>query len=167
MSRPVSHVFRHAVVAVLVGTMLNGGCVRTVTKQVARYEPAGVVAPTTQSVKYAAVWKVKVRERGDEKYRGIDGTERWLQPGDSIGFRTGDDGVVYAVANKESIPLALNEKHRQVVWQMKRKETTDFGESLTLGLQFTGVVVGSICLTALALYAFTHPTTDDCQTSHD
>jgi hypothetical protein len=125
---------------------------RTVTHRAARFEPGGAVAtatPTTQPVRTAAVWKVKVRERGEKDYHGIDGTERLLQRGDVVGFRKGDDGVIYAVVNKEEIPLALTSDHRRVVWQAKTEKPTDFGRGMaevivltTDAVMVVGVAVG-------------------------
>jgi hypothetical protein len=134
---------RHVVIAALVGSLAGSGCVRTVTHRAARFEPQNTaVEPTTQPVRTAAVWKVKVRGQGEKDYHGIDGTERLLQRGDVVGFRRGDDGVVYAVVNRESIPLALTDEHARVVWQTKERKTTDFGEAVTDIVVFTGGALG-------------------------
>ena len=160
--RPFS---RQVLVAGLIASMCLSGCTRTVTHSMARYEPGGEALPTTQPVRTAAVWKVKVRQRGEKDYHGIDGTERWLQKGDVVGFRSGEDGVVYAVVNREEIPLQLTSDHRRVVWHSKKKETTGFGEAMSGALSVTGMVAAGVGLTALLLYGVTHPTDEDCNTS--
>ena len=156
---------RQTLVAGLIASMCLSGCTRTVTHSIARYEPAAEALPTTQPVRTAAVWKVKVRQRGEKDYHGIDGTERWLQKGDVVGFRNGADGVVYAVVNREEIPLQLTSEHRRVVWHSKKKETTNFGEAVSDALTVTGAVAGVVAMAAFGLYILTHPTDDDCTTS--
>jgi hypothetical protein len=121
---------RQVVIAALVGSLAGSGCVRTVTYRAARFEPGVAALPTTQPVRTAAVWKVKVRGNGEKEYHGIDGTERLLQRGDVVGFRRGEDGVVYAVANRDQIPLALTDDHERVVWQAKEKKPTEFAEGV-------------------------------------
>ena len=123
-------VWRPVWVGALVASMLAPGCTRTVTYRVARFEPGGGAAATTQPVRTAAVWKVKVRGHGEKDYHGIDGTERLLQRGDTVGFRTGADGAVYAVVNNEQIPLELTREHARVAWQAKTEEPTEFGRTV-------------------------------------
>jgi len=153
---------RPAVVGALVGAMIGSGCVRTTTYRAARFEPAGAASPTTQPVRTAAVWKVKVREHGEKDYHGIDGTERWLQQGDVVGFRKGDDGVIYAVVNREQIPLSLSDEHRQVAWHAKTKKTTRFGEGLGEVLTFTGQAIVVAGVAVIGLWALSHAPKDDC-----
>jgi hypothetical protein len=134
--------------------MVLSGCTRTVTRRVARFDVSDSArepgaAATTQPLRHAALWKVKVRERGEKDYHGIDGTERYLQRGDVVGFRTGEDGVIYAVANREEIPLALTDSHRRVVWYSTEKEPTAFGE----GMNEVGALVGTIAIGAAAVAA--------------
>ena len=152
---------RRIVVTTLAASMLMSGCTRTVMHRIARFEPAAGAEETTRAVPEAAMWKVKVRERGEKEYHGVDGTERWLQQGDVVGFRTGEDGVIYAVVNREEIPLQLTSDHRRVAWQSKTKETTNFGEGLNQTLTFTGNVLVVTALGALLLYALAHPSDDD------
>jgi hypothetical protein len=166
MSNPGSRGRKDVIVAALIGSMLTSGCVRTSTYQAARFEPTGEALPTTQSVRTAAVWKVKVRERGEKEYHGVDGTERWLQQGDVVGFRKGDDGVIYAVVNREQIPLALNDDHKRVAWHAKTKKTTNFGNGVGDVLTFTGQAVFVVGVGALALWALGHPAKDDCNTTN-
>ena len=151
---------RRMLVAGLLGSMLTSGCTRTVTHHVARFEPrpaatarttpapaAQAHAVTTSSVPEAGLWKVKVRGRGEKQYHGIDGTERWLQAGDVVGFRTGADGVVYALANKDEIPLALTDEHRRVVWHATTVKDSEAGEGFgeALGTVAGGaLVVGTV-----------------------
>ena len=154
---------RHVVVAALVGSLLSSGCVRTVTHRAARFEPTKVAAaPTTQPVRTAAVWKVKVRGHGEKAYHGIDGTERLLQRGDVVGFRRGEDGVVYAVANRDQIPLALTDAHARVVWQAKETKPTGFGEAATAVGQVTMYVLGGAAIVAgVGALLFLAATSDD------
>ena len=155
---------RRLLVAGLIGAMSTSGCTRTVTHRVARFEPAGEAAPTTQPVRAAAVWKVKVRGHGERDYHAIDGTERLLQRGDVVGFRRGDDGVVYALANKDQIPLALTGEHHRVVWYTKTETPTDFGQSMAEVGQLTGqVLVGAAAVGLLgAALILSASNDDDC-----
>ena len=149
MSERQSSWRRQVVVAAGVVSLAASGCVRTITHRAARFEPTdAAAAPTTQPVRTAAVWKVKVRGHGEKEYHGIDGTERLLQHGDVVGFRRGADGVVYAVANRESIPLPLTNEHARVVWQAKEKKTTEFGETVTDIIVFTG---GAVMMAGMAV----------------
>ena len=157
---------RQLAIATMVGSMMSCGCVRTSTYQAARFEPAGESVPTTQPVRTAAVWKVKVRERGEKEYHGVDGTERWLQEGDVVGFRKGDDGVIYAVVNREQIPLALNDDHQRVAWHAKTKKTTNFGDGLGDVLTFTGQAIFVVGVGVVSLSALSHPAKDDCSTTN-
>ncbi len=164
---------RQLVVAVLAGAMVSGGCVRTVTHRAARFEPeaAGAgeaaTAATTQPVSAAAVWKVKVREHGEKEYHGIDGTERLLQRGDVVGFRKGEDGVIYAVVNKEQIPLALTEDHRRVVWQAREKKTTDFAMGMAEVGQVAAQVLAVVATVAVigGLLVLSAAAENDCDDS--
>jgi hypothetical protein len=152
---------RHVVIAALVGSLAGSGCVRTVTHRAARFEPQNTaVEPTTQPVRTAAVWKVNVRGQGEKDYHGIDGTERLLQRGDAVGFRR---GVVYAVVNRESIPLALTDEHARVVWQTKERKTTGFGEAVTDIVVFTGgaLVVAGMAVGLGALWVIAASADDD------
>ena len=157
---------RQAFIAAVIASILGSGCVRTSTYRAARFEPGGASLPTTQPVRAAAVWKVKVRERGEKEYHGIDGTERWLQQGDVVGFRAGADGVIYAVVNREQIPLALDNDHRRVEWHAKTKKTTKFGDGLGEVLTFTGQAIFVVGIGAFSLWALSHPPKDDCNTTN-
>jgi len=149
---------RRAFVGVLVLTMLATGCTRRVVHKVARFDPAGSenLAPTSQPVPKVAVWKVKVRGHVEKDYHGIDGTERLLQRGDVVGFHRDEDGVTYAVANREMIPLSLTAEHRRVVWYASIEEQTQFGRELAEVVDFAvavgaGATVVGVVILVLAL----------------
>ena len=174
---------RRTVVGALLTSMLLAGCTRTTVHKVARFEPASApkaggadpavasrtLAPTSQPVPKLAVWKVKVRGHGEKDYHGIDGTERLLQRGDVVGFRTGDDGITYAVANRELIPLALDAgDHCRVVWYASIEQPTQLGRNMrATGKLVADVATGAAILAAaggmlwLALTAEVDG--DDCQ----
>ena len=158
---------RRLLVAALIGAVSTAGCARTVTHRVARFEPpagaggAGRATETMLAVPEAGMWKVKVRGRGEREYHGIDGTERFLQAGDVVGFRTGADGVVYAVANRDQVPLALTGEHRRVAWHARTQNPTSFGLSLGEAMQVSGEVATIVALGALALWAWTASSSDN------
>ncbi|MEA2735381.1 MAG: hypothetical protein QOE14_1832 [Humisphaera sp.] len=144
---------RRVLAAVLVGSIVTSGCTRTITHQIAKYEPGKTAGPTTRPVPSVAMWKVKVRERGEKEYHGIDGTERWLQQGDIVGFRTAEDGVVYAVANRDVIPLELTSEHRRVVWYASKEKPTRFGRTMDAALRVTGAVAFGAGMVVLLLWS--------------
>jgi hypothetical protein len=153
---------RQVVIAALVGSLAGSGCVRTVTYRAARFEPGVAALPTTQPVRTAAVWKVKVRGNGEKEYHGIDGTERLLQRGDVVGFRRGDDGVVYATANNDRIPLALTDDHQRVVWQAKERKPTEFGAVAGEVGRFTAqILIGAAAVAGVGVVLFLAATNDD------
>ena len=154
---------RQAIVVALVSSVFASGCTRTITKRAARFEVAGNhVGATTQPVKLPGVWKVKVRGHGEDDYHGIDGTERYLQAGDVVGFRTGDDGVIYAVANEEEFPLPVTREHRRVIWAASVEEPTDFGRGMGDTLAVTGeVAVGAAVLGLVGAMWWLSVTADD------
>ena len=161
---------RVVVVAGLIISLFFSGCTRTVTRKVARFDvndpSRQAKAATTQPLRHAALWKVKVRERGEKEYRGIDGTERYLQRGDVVGFRTGEDGVIYAVANKDEIPLALTDRHRRVVWYSTEKKPTAFGQGVSeVGALVATVAIGAAAVAGVgALLILSLENEDECET---
>ena len=155
---------RHLLITTLIGSLVSAGCVRTLTHRVARFEPTNPAsaAATTQPVRTAALWKVKVRGHGEKDYHGIDGTERLLQRGDVVGFRRGADGVIYAVANRDQIPLALTDEHARVVWQAEVEKTTDFGEVMAAAGEMTAhVLLGAAAVVGVGAVLFLAATDDD------
>jgi hypothetical protein len=145
---------RRVVVSAVIASLFVSGCTRTVTHRVARHDVGGDL-PTTQRVTETAMWQVKVRGHGEKDYHGIDGTERWLQPGDVVGFRAGADGAIYAVANDDEIALALDARaHRRVVWLAQTHEATPFGETAAAAGELAAgaaviALVGGLLLLAL------------------
>ena len=143
-------VWRQAVTGAVAAAMLASGCTRMVNHRLARLELRGDATASREAVPEAAVWKVKVRARGEKEYHGIDGTERFLRPGDSFGFRTDDAGIVYAVVNNEQMPLALTADHERVAWHASWEESTGVAEAFgtAAGVAAGAVIVGG--LTALS-----------------
>ena len=114
------------VVCTFVALLASSGCVKTVNQRLASYQPGQ--APTSQPVREAAVYQVKVYDRsGNGKLHGIDGTEQLLSPGDVVGFRTDEAGVVHAVANNVAIPLSLT-ADQKVVWFTQYQKQSHFGQ---------------------------------------
>jgi uncharacterized protein YceK len=145
---------RFAVVTWLVVSIAMSGCSRIITHRAARFDvprqdAEAVAAATTQPVRYAGVWKVRVRERGERAYHGVDGTERYLQHGDVVGFRSGEDGVIYAVVNKDEIPLALTSDHRRVVWASNERHATGFGQGMADAGQLIGMIAIGVGVVAV------------------
>lgn len=157
---------RRLLVAGLIGALLISGCTRTARHRIARFQPAGGAEETTLAVPAAGVWKVKVRGRGEKEYHGIDGTERFLQAGDVVGFRTGDDGVVHAVANHDEIPLALTDEHRRVAWHANIEKRTEVGLAMGEAMQVSGEVATIVGIAALALWAWLESSNDDDDGRH-
>jgi hypothetical protein len=158
------------VVGTLAISLIATGCTRTTVHKVARFEPGAVAAaaPTSQPVPKLALWKVKVRGHREKDYHAIEGTERLLQAGDVVGFRTGDDGVTYAIANKEAIPLALSAaEHRRVVWYASVEEPTQFGENLAAaGELAVAVAAGAAIVGAVVGIVWLNATTEDDDDCH-
>jgi hypothetical protein len=130
---------RQMVVGLLTSSLLATGCTKTMTHQLARYQPTGVVS-TTQPVPAMAMYKVKVYGR-DGQLHGIDGTERLLQKGDFVGFRTDDVGQVQAIANRDVFALPPV-KGRKVVWVGQSTRQTQFGREVYKALN-TGAAIAA------------------------
>ena len=156
-----SMIGRRMVVAALLASVAGSGCTQTVKQRVAWYEPGAVT--TAQPVPRLAYYKVKVRER-DGKLHGIDGTERWLHAGETVGFQTDDAGVVHALAREEVIPLALRPHHDQLVWHSQYEQQTQFAKEVGEVLATAGeVAIGAAALglVGLAIGAQLAPSDDD------
>ena len=128
------------VVCTIVASLVSSGCVKTVNQRLASYQPGQ--AATSQPVREAAVYQVKVYDRsGNGKLHGIDGTEQLLSPGDVVGFRTDEAGVVHAVANNVAIPLSLT-PNQKVVWFTQYQKQNHFGQDVERVLSNSGDVAG-------------------------
>lgn len=156
MSKPSAA--RRSLVTALIVSFAAAGCTRTVTHRLATYEPGA--APTSRPVPEAALYRVKVFDRG--KYRGIDGTERLLQGGDVVGFRTGDDGVVYAVANRDTFPLP-QPLERTVIWYASVEHATTVNDDAAEALQAAGRVTLGAGVIALFAWAISSHDDKDCK----
>jgi hypothetical protein len=134
---------RRAVVCLIVVSLVASGCTRTSAYRVAAYRPGQ--EPTTRPVPRVGVYKVKVFGR-DGELHGIDGTERFLNTRDVVGFRIDEaSGAVRAVVNDTAIPLDLRPEQR-VVWYTRHEEQTQFGEEVGEALAAGGTVVGVVLL---------------------
>jgi hypothetical protein len=157
MSNSWSRMPRGVLVGALSISLASAGCTKTIDHRIARYQPGA--QPTTRPVPAVAFYKVKVYGR-DGQLHGIDGTERLLQKGDVVGFRTGDDGIVHAVANTDVFPLPPTLRGRKVVWTAQYERQTQFGREvskalttggeLAAGAAVVGLFAASVALTAAA-----------------
>lgn len=152
---------RKLVVAALTGALATSGCTKTVTRQFALYQPGQ--NPTSQPVRDAAVYKVKVfDDDGSGKLHGIDGTERVLIAGDVVGFRTDEAGVVHATASDAVFPLKLA-PNRKVVWYTSYQKKTQFGKEVGKAMETTGEVAMVAALVGLTVFALAAEANhDDC-----
>lgn len=124
------------------------GCVKTVTHQIAAYQPGQ--QPTTRPAPQVALYKVKVLGR-DRRLHGIDGTERVLSRGDPLGFRTDDDGVVYAIAHDEAFALPVRSE-QQVVWFTQYERRTQFGKEVDKAVESAFDVAAVAVVATLEAY---------------
>jgi hypothetical protein len=130
---------RRVLFAALLVSITSVGCTKTVTHQLTRYEPG--LAPTTRPAPDTAVYKVKIRDRDGDKFRGIDGTESLVLEGQPIGFQTDEHGVVYAVAGHQTFPLTMTTIDRPIVWHTKYERQTQFGKEVGKAAEASGQVV--------------------------
>jgi hypothetical protein len=125
------------------------GCVKTVTHKVAKFTPAEATGPTTRPVPEAAVYKVKVKKQGEDEYHGVDGTRRLLRAGEVVGFRRGEDGVLYAMAGKEEVALGQGEDWERLVWFTQRKKQTQFSREVNKVADTAANVAGVVGMIAV------------------
>jgi uncharacterized cupredoxin-like copper-binding protein len=118
-----------SLVALVLSMVAASGCTKTVTLNQARYtvgEPQ-----IAESVHRPMVYAVQVRREGEKKYDFIADTKRVAMAGDTLGFDTDPDGVVYAMHNGERKPLQV-EPGSEVVWTAKYKTASRWTKNLDL-----------------------------------
>jgi hypothetical protein len=157
---------RRALIAGLLVSVTSVGCTKTVTHQLARYEPG--LAATTRPAPDTAVYKVKIRDRDGRKFRGIDGTESLVLEGQPLGFATDEHGVVYAIAGHQTFPLTMTTIDRPIIWHTEYERQTQFGKEVGKVAEASGkVAVGAavVGVVGAALWADSLDD-DDCDRSH-
>lgn len=144
-----------AVLAVVLTSLASGGCVKEKLITFARYERGA--EPLTHAAPAGGIYRVKwAADRGDDMESVVE-SKRIVGPGDTLGFRTGTDGRVYAVAGGEQFPLdRMPRKARYCAWSYKYEEETRFaramtkaGEVVVVGALLAGVVAAEVGLASL------------------
>jgi hypothetical protein len=102
--------------------LLATGCTSTKTRRLARFNTAGPTAPVLRPAAESGVYKVKYAGPAGHDLHAVGGTGRIVGEGETIGFTTGPDGTVVAVAGDEQIPLDhVPPAARYCVWSFKEK----------------------------------------------
>jgi hypothetical protein len=150
--------------SLLLLSLLLTGCTRTITQQLVHYRPGD--PPTTRPAPHYAVYQVKILHDG--KYRGINGTTTLVNAGESLGFRTTEDGTVHALTERGTISLQIP-AGKQLVWWTRTEKQTAFGRGVdqtVAALGAAAVVAGEAALVGAGLYLATLDN-DDCHSSSD
>ena len=144
---------RHAcrlVVALLFLSLAAGGCMRTQTRRVARYDTGPRVFPVQRQAPETAEYKVKYAGAAGHELHAVGGTKRIVGEGDVLGFATEDDGTVVAIAGEERIPLRhLPASARYCVWSYKERGPTQFTKEVGKATDTVATVTAVAGATAL------------------
>jgi hypothetical protein len=150
-----SRTFRGMATWLICVGLIAGGCSKTRTEKVARYQPGGdeIMRTVPRTGIYKVVWK---RGSKDKLYT-IDGTETLLNQGEQAGFEPLDDGTVVAVAGHRRIVIdQVPENPKYLAWYHKSTQQTEFGRDVEEVMQasgsvamYTAVVGGIIVLSAI------------------
>jgi hypothetical protein len=118
---------RSCVVATLIGCITLTGCTRGVRQDLASHAYSSEV--TVEPVRKRAEYWVRARVPGDEKFREVPGTRRYMHPGDVVGFETDDVGQVVMVHNGFTKVLDVP-PGTDVNWHAKYRRQTQFGREM-------------------------------------
>jgi hypothetical protein len=155
---------RFVVLVVAISLVLSCGCAGRRLNTIAWFPMLGgagakevkQIAPAT------AVYKVKFATRPDadrDDLRTLGSARRYLRQGDFLGFTTGDDGRVYAIAGNETFPLRERPNARRqaacFVWSYKTvdrgpNEIARFFQDAGNILLGAGVITGLVALWVLS-----------------
>jgi hypothetical protein len=163
---------RACVTSLLIASVTLTGCTRGVREDLASHNYSTEV--TVEPVRKTAEYWVRARVPGDEKFREVPGTRRFLHAGDVVGFQTDEVGTVVATHNNMVRTLNLP-PGSDVVWHAKFRRKTQFGRemdklgrgALEVGqtvMLGTLIVGGTVLAGAAAWHEF--KCGDDC-TRHD
>ena len=117
---------------------LAGGCTSTKTVTVGPY--ASGDRPVIRHASETGFYKVQWLSADRREVRTCAGSKRLIVRGEPVGFDTGPNGQVTAIAGIEQFPLQdLPSDARYCQWQCTLRRETHFG----MGLDSAGEVLGS------------------------
>lgn len=158
----MSHRILIALIPLLFSTAT--GCVTSRADRLARHDLSPLPSTTTSVVRETGVYQVKwVRDKASSG--AIEGTERILRRGDTVGFTTTDAGELVATAGEESfaIEAPIPDGTRRLIWYGRHEEPSDLtvGTGNVLRGVATGAAVGALVVGAVALDAALGADEDD------
>ncbi|MGA2500806.1 MAG: hypothetical protein ABSH20_23970 [Tepidisphaeraceae bacterium] len=127
-----------------VSISLLGGCTKTVSQKLARFDSAENSAPTTQPVRDAGLYEVRVKSQGERTCHPLkDGSVLWVAKGAPVGFRRTQDGSVRAFADTREFPLVLPDSCESVIWYARVQKQTGFGHEVDKVVDKIGSGIGA------------------------
>lgn len=104
------------------------GCTKSATERIARFHPRAAGADGIRTAAPAtSLYKVKYAGVTGGGLKTVPGSRRAVEFGQPLGFRTGGDGTLLAVAGEETFPLDLPaDRVHRVVWCRRVKKPRQF-----------------------------------------
>ena len=137
--------------SLLIGSMLLApGCAKQYVAKVAPFDPQHQTIVTEQAPRTGNYTLQFVADRTYLK-TPLYASDRWVQRGDSLGFKKKDDGSIVALCGLEQIPIeSIPPKATHVMWYHKAKVPTQFGKEVDKALRATGEIA-AVAATAVVV----------------
>jgi hypothetical protein len=139
--------------------------VKTSVQRIARFEPGS--QPVQRHARATSLYKVRYADLGSGRMKTVPGSARMIAEGEPLGFLTGEDGTLIAVAGDEAFPLdAPADQVRYCVWYRRWKRPRQFakevGKAAQGAAEATGYLAGKASEAGVSAALNSDDDDDDC-----